>query len=69
MIDVIHVTHTLECIIYVWVHDVFARSTKYTFMNPGQYTFYFWNMLYGINHGFYITHDLLVMDWHFKDIL
>ena len=26
-------------------------------------------MLYGISHGLNITHDLLVMDWHFKDIL
>ena len=26
-------------------------------------------MLYGISHGFDITHDLLMMDWHFKDIL
>ena len=27
-------------------------------MNPLQYTFYFWNMLYGISHGFDITHDV-----------
>ena len=26
-------------------------------------------MLHGFSHGFDITHDLLVMDWHFKDIL
>ena len=26
-------------------------------------------MLSGISHGFDITHDLLVMDWHSKDIL
>ena len=26
-------------------------------------------MLYEISHGFDITYDLLVMDWHFKDIL
>ena len=26
-------------------------------------------MLYGISHGFDITHNFLVMDWHFKDIL
>ena len=26
-------------------------------------------MLYGISHGFDITHDLLVMDWHFHYIL
>ena len=38
-------------------------------MNPWQYKFYFWNMLYRMSHGFDITHELLVMDWHFKDIL
>ena len=27
------------------------------------------DILYGINHGFDITHDLLVMAWHFNDIL
>ena len=26
-------------------------------------------MLYGMSHGFDIRHELLVMDWHFKDIL
>ena len=26
-------------------------------------------MLYGMSHGFDSTHELLVMDWHFKDIL
>ena len=26
-------------------------------------------MLYEMSHGFDITHELLVMDWHFKDIL
>ena len=59
----------------MWVHAVngrvFARSKQiHVFrMNPLQYKFYFWNMLYGISHGLNITHDLLVMDWHFKDIL
>ena len=26
-------------------------------------------MLYEMSHGFDITHELLVMDWYFKDIL
>ena len=26
-------------------------------------------MLYGMSYGFNITHELLVMDWPFKDIL
>ena len=39
------------------------------FVNPWQYTFYFLDLLYGISHGFDITHDLLVMVWHFKDVL
>ena len=30
---------------------------------------FFLNLLHGISHGFDITHDLLVMVWHFKDIL
>ena len=25
-------------------------------------------MLYEMSHGFHITHELLVMDWHLKDI-
>ena len=29
----------------------------------------FLNMIYGMSHGFDITHKLLVMEWHFKDIL
>ena len=38
-------------------------------MNPWQYRLYFLDLLYGISHGFDITHDLLVMTWSFKDIL
>ena len=49
---------------------VFARSNIHVLrMNSLQYKFYFWNMLYGMSHGFDIIHELLVMDWHFKDIL
>ena len=29
----------------------------------------FFGLLYGISHGFDITHDLLVMAWHVMDIL
>ena len=30
---------------------------------------FFWNMLYEMSHEFDITHELLVLDWHYKDIL
>ena len=48
-----------------------ACSNKYTFllMNPWQYTFYFLDLLYGSNHGFHTTHNLMVIPWHFNDIL
>ena len=38
-------------------------------MNPWQYKLYFLDLSYGISHGFDITLDLLLMAWHFKDIL
>ena len=37
-------------------------------MNPWQYIFFF-DLLYGITHGFDITLDLLLMALNFKDIL
>ena len=38
-------------------------------MNPWQYRFYCFDLLYGITSGFDITLDLLLMPWNFKDIL
>ena len=38
-------------------------------MNPWQYKLYFFDLSYGISHGFDITLDLLLMAWNFKDIL
>ena len=42
---------------------------KYAFIDESMTILFFIYLLYGISHGFDITHDLLVMAWHFKDIL
>ena len=49
----------------VWI----ALTNMHLLINPWEYTFYFWDLLYGISHGFDITLDLLVMAWNFKDIV
>ena len=40
---------------------------NFLLMNPWQYNLF--DLLYGISHAFDITYDLLVIAWHFKDIL
>ena len=59
------------CSVYVVRGCVFGllKQIYFLFMSPWRYTFYSLDLLYGISHGFDITHDLLVMTWNFKDIL
>ena len=47
---------------------VFAL-TNILLIDDSMAVLFFILLLYGISHGFDITHDLLVTAWHFKDIL
>ena len=60
----------LPCVVHVVNSRVFPALTNTRFKNESMTVqILFWNMLYEMSHGFDITHELLVVDWHFKNIL
>ena len=48
---------------------VWPALTYIIFIDEFMAVHIFVDLLYGITHGFDITHDQLVMAWHFKDIV
>ena len=46
-----------------------APINQLLMMHSLQYKLYFWMFIRGISHGFKGTHDYLVVDQNFKDIL
>ena len=63
--------NAVSCTILMCVRGCvwFGLANILLLMNPWQYKFYFFDLLYGIIHGFDITLDLLLMAWNFRDIL